>query len=79
MSFNESRSSMWMMSLNGVGALDLYLAAISRNMDSLKGQVALLRVAIAEREDLLRVAIAEREDLLRKSAADSDEDKDGPE
>jgi hypothetical protein len=64
--FNKSRSPMWMMSLEGVGALDLYLAAISRNVESMNDQVALLRAAIAERED-----------LLRRSAANSDQEKDG--
>ena len=66
MLFNKSRSSMWMMSLKGVGALDLYLAAISRNMDAMSEQVTLLRVALAEREA-----------LLRRGAADSKGETDG--
>ena len=55
------------MSLEGVGALELYLVAIAGNMGAMREQVALLRVALAEREA-----------LLRRCAADSNEETDGP-
>ncbi len=58
MSFDKSCSAM-RMSLKGVGALQLYLAAIAGNLGAMSEQVALLRVALAEREALLRGCAAD--------------------
>jgi hypothetical protein len=59
MSFDKSRSAM-RMSLEGVGALELYLVAIAHNMGAMSEQAALLRVALAEREALLGRCAADR-------------------
>jgi hypothetical protein len=66
-SMNKSDLPMRIMSLEGVEALGLYLAAINHNIGSLNDQVALLRAALAERDE-----------LQRKGAAHSNEEKDGP-
>ena len=43
--------------LQGVDTLDLYLGAARRNVEALNEQVALLRAALAERQELLRLAV----------------------
>jgi hypothetical protein len=67
MSCNRSDPPMQIMSLEGVEALDLYLAAIDHNIGSLNDQVALLRTALAERDE-----------LQRKCATQNNEEKDDP-
>jgi hypothetical protein len=53
------------MSLEGEGALDLYLAKIASNASELQAQAALLQEALRERAELLRE--------LQSSRSDNDE------
>lgn len=42
--------------LQGVDALDLYLGAVVCNVEALNEQIAQLRAALAERQELIRLA-----------------------
>jgi hypothetical protein len=58
------------MSLEGLGALELYVAQIEHNLEALGEQAALLQEALAERAELIRqivACLAEREELLREA------------
>jgi hypothetical protein len=58
-----------LMSLEGAEAVELYLAGIDRNVDSINEQIALLQMALAERKELLRELDAgrgEKDELPRQ-------------
>jgi hypothetical protein len=54
MSSEKSKGTCHPMVLAGVGALELYIAAINSRLDLLNEQAELLRAVIAEKEKLLR-------------------------
>jgi hypothetical protein len=65
----QSESITRPMSLEGMEAVELYVAQMELNLDELAEQAALLRKAIAERMELvLQIAacLAERDRLLRE-------------